>query len=102
MKVCDIPYQRCDVQDVKKAYETCIENIKNAKSADEVLDARKQLLDTVSEMNTQSALAYMRWSCNTKDEFYKAEKEYYEQNAPLLSGVQIAYMQAMLDMELYL
>lgn len=97
MKVCDIPYQRCDVETVKKAYEKCIESIKNAKSADDVLAARKQLLSVTEELNTESALSYMRWSCNTKDEFYKAEKEYYEQNAPLLSGVQIAYMQAMMS-----
>lgn len=97
MKVCDIPYQRCDIQDVKKAYELCIDSINNAKSADDVLTARKQLLSVTEELNTESALSYMRWSCNTKDEFYKAEKEYYEQNAPLLSGVQIAYMQAMMS-----
>ncbi len=97
MKVCDIPYKRCDVNDVKKSYEIAIEKIKNATSADEVLRARKELLDISEELSTQSALSYMRWSCNTKDEFYKAEKEYYEQNMPLLTGVQIEYIQAMLN-----
>lgn len=52
MKVCDIPYQRCDIQDVKKAYELCINSINNAKSADDVLAARKQLLSVTEELNT--------------------------------------------------
>ena len=75
MKVCDIPYKRCDVDVVKAAYETAAKKIKNAGSAAEVLDVRKQLLDVLEEINTQYSLAYVRWSCNTKDEFYKAEKE---------------------------
>lgn len=97
MKVCDIPYVRCDLNEVKKAYEVAIEKIRGAKSADEVLSARAALLDVTDELNTQNALSYMRWSCNTKDEFYKAEKEYYEQNMPLLSGVQIEFIKSLLE-----
>ena len=97
MKVRDIPYVRYDVLDLKKAYEDCIKAIKNASSAEEVLKVRKNFLKTSEEFSTASSLAYVRWSCNTKDEFYKAEKEYYEQNAPLLSGVQIEYVKAMLE-----
>ena len=95
MKVCDIPYKRCDVDVVKAAYETTANKIKNAGSAAEVLDVRKQLSDVLEELNTQYSLAYVRWSCNTKDEFYKAEKEYYEQKMPELSGVQVDYIKAM-------
>ena len=97
MKVCDLPYERYEVERAQKAFETAIEKITNAKSAKEVLDARKDLLNEMEELSTQSSLSYMRWSCDTKNEFYKGEKEYYEQNMPLLSGVQIAYTQAMMN-----
>lgn len=97
MKVCDIPYVRVEIGDVLNAYKTAIENIKNAKSASEVLAARKTLLNELVDLNTETALSYMRWSCNTKDEFYKGEKEYYEQNLPSLSGVQTEYIKAMLE-----
>lgn len=97
MKVRDLPYSRYEVERAKKAFDVAIEAIKNAKSAREVLDARKVLMKEMEEMGTQSALSYMRWSCNTKDDFYKGEKEYYEQNMPLLSGVQIEYTQAMMN-----
>lgn len=97
MKVCDIPYERVTVESALNAYKTAIEQIKSAKSAAEVLSARKALLNELTELNTASALSYMRWSCNTKDEFYKGEKEYYDKNMPLLSGVQIEYIKAMLE-----
>ncbi len=97
MKVSEIPYVRVDVEEIKKVYEEQTEKILNAKSAAEVLAARKTLLNAEVELTTASSLSYMRWSCNTKDEFYKGEKEYYENQLPLLSGAQIAYMKAMLQ-----
>lgn len=97
MKVCDIPYERYSVERALQAYKTAIADINGAKSASEALAARKALLNELTELNTSGALSYMRWSCNTKDEFYKAEKEYYDQNLPLLSGVQIDYIKAMLN-----
>lgn len=82
MKVCDIPYQRCDIQDVKKAYELCINSINNAKSADDVLAARKQLLSVTEELNTESALSYMRWSCNTKTNSTRRRKNTTSKTRP--------------------
>lgn len=97
MKVSQLPYERYTVQRGEQALLKVIEGIKNAKSANEVLQVRKVFLKEMEEMSTQSALSYMRWSCNTKDEFYKAEKEYYEQNLPLLAGLQVEYTKAMLN-----
>ncbi len=97
MKVRDIPYSRYEIERGRKAFEVAIEKIKGAKSASEVLTARKELLKEIEELSTASSLSYMRWSCDTANEFYKAEKEYYEQNMPLLTGVQIEYTKAMMQ-----
>lgn len=97
MKVCDLPYKRYDIEEAKKAYKAATLKIRNANSANEVLAARKQLLEETDKLSSEYNLAYVRWSCNTKDEFYKAEKEYYEQKTPELSGVKIDYIKAMLE-----
>ena len=97
MKVVDIPYVRYEIPRAQKAFEECISGIKSAKSANEVILVREKFLKEMEEYQTASSLSYVRWSCNTKDEFYKAEKEYYEQNAPLLAGVQIEYYKALLE-----
>lgn len=97
MKVCDLPYSRADVNKMIAAYNAAAEKIAAAKSAEEVLAARKELLLVEEDFATESSLAYARWSCNTKDDFYKAEKEYYEQNSPLLAAPKIAYIKAMMQ-----
>ena len=97
MKVCDLPYSRADVNKMIAAYNIAAEKIAAAKSAEEVLAARKELLLVEEDFATESSLAYARWSCNTKDDFYKAEKEYYEQNSPLLAAPKIAYIKAMMQ-----
>ncbi|MBQ7408261.1 MAG: M3 family oligoendopeptidase [Clostridia bacterium] len=97
MKVCQLPYERRNIEDTIEVYKRGIEQIKQAKSAKQVLDARKIILDENELLNTQFSLAYMRWSINTKDQFYKDEKEYYEQNMPLLTGYQVEYTKAMLQ-----
>ena len=70
MKVSQLPYERYSVERGQEAFKSVIEKIKNAKSAQEVLEVRKEFLTEMEEMSTQSSLAYMRWSCNTKDDFY--------------------------------
>ena len=50
MKVRDLPYSRYEVERAKKAFDVAIEAIKNAKSAREVLDARKVLMKEMEEM----------------------------------------------------
>ena len=57
MKVRDLPYARYEVERAKQAFDVAIEAIKNAKSAQEVLDARKTLMKEMEEMGTQSALS---------------------------------------------
>lgn len=97
MKVSQLKYERVAVEDVIEAHSVATEKISAAKTLDELLSARNELISVVQRFGTESSLAYARWSCNTKDEFYKTEKEYYEQNYPLLSAPRIAYIRAMLD-----
>ncbi len=97
MKVSQLKYERVPVESVIEAYTVATEKISAAQTLDELLSARKELTSVVERFGTESSLAYARWSCNTKDEFYKTEKEYYEQNYPLLSAPRIAYIRAMLD-----
>lgn len=97
MKVSQLKYERVPVEEVIEAYSVATEKISAAKTLDELLSARKELISVVQRFGTESSLAYARWSCNTKNEFYKTEKEYYEQNSPLLAAPRIAYIRAMLD-----
>ena len=71
--------------------------IKNAESVDEILKAREDYLKFNTEYYTADALSYMRYSINTADEFYVAEKEYYDEIGPQVKSYIVEYSSALLD-----
>lgn len=97
-KVSDLEYRRVTLEEVKKGYEDVIAKVKNAKSAEEILNVRNgELKEVQTNLITYSSLAYMRYTCNTKDEFYTAEQEYYDENMPVISTYIAEYQKAMLN-----
>lgn len=97
MKVSQLPYNRCTIEYIKENMGNAIEKIKNAKSACEVLSARKEYLEVMSEFSTQYSLSNCRYTLNTKDEFYLVEKDYYDEIAPQAEEYSVMYSQAMLE-----
>ena len=77
-KVSELEYTRLPIEDFGKEATAIIEQVKNAASAQEVLAARDKCNDLIIRWETAEALSYMRYSINTADAFYLAEKEYYD------------------------
>ena len=97
MKVCDLPYRRVTLEEIEKVMKDVIARVKNAKSVDEVLAARQDYLALQSDYQTAASLSYMRYSINTVDEFYVAEKDYYDEIGPAAYNLTIEYEEALLD-----
>ena len=97
MKVCDLPYKRVTLEEVEAVMKDVIARIRSAKSADEILAARKDCNALRLEYQTAASLSYMRYSINTVDEFYVAEKEYYDEIGPSAQNYMIEYASALLD-----
>lgn len=76
MKVSELPYIRVTLEDAASIMQGIISRIKNAENVDEILRAREDYLKFNTEYCTANALSYMRYSVNTADEFYVAEKAY--------------------------
>lgn len=96
MKIKDMPYKHIDFEEVSKAFKAITEGVKNAKSAAEVLEYRKQYLELATDIYTQSSLSYIRYSCNTADEFYLKEKDYFDEIGPSLTVLETEYGNALL------
>ena len=86
MKVCDLPYRRVSEEEIREGIGKVLSRIREAKSADEILQAREEYLALLLEYQTNSALAYMRYSVNTVDEFYVAENAYYDEIGPMVQN----------------
>ena len=97
MKVSELPYRRVTLEEVKAAAEDVIPRVKKAGSVDEILKAREDYLAMQLEYVTNACLAEMRYTINTVDEFYAAEKNYYDEIGPSVQNYGVAWVSALLD-----
>ena len=97
MKVSELPYRRVTIEEVSAVMEDVIPRIQNAKSVDEILQAREDYRKLMLEYMTNSYLASMRYTINTVDEFYVAENSYYDEIGPAVSSYDVKYAAALLD-----
>lgn len=97
VKVSELNYERVTIEEFTREMEAVIRQVKEAKSASDILAARDRCNALSVRWQTAEALSYMRYSINTVDEFYVAEKDYYDEVAPLAQNEMLAYTKAMLD-----
>jgi M3 family oligoendopeptidase len=97
MKVSQLPYRRVTAEEFTAAADEAVGRVKNAKCAQDVLAAREDYLKMLSEFQTAEALSYMRYSINTADEFYLAEKDYYDAAGPEAGNAALRWASALLD-----
>ncbi len=95
MKFTEMPYKRPDGEAVMAKTEELAENIKQAKSADEVLGIIKEYDKLSSGFSTMFMIAYIRNTVDTRDEFYDAEKNYFDEFLPLLQEKDQLFMLAL-------
>ena len=97
MKFTEMPYQRPDVAALKAAMEDAAAKIANASGAQEQIDAFEAYTAESVQWNTLQSLSYVRNTVNTKDEFYAAEREYFDNVGPELQEVSQKIDAALLD-----
>ena len=97
MKVCDLPYRRLSAEKIREEMEKVLSLLSEAGDTDAVLRAREEYLALMLEYRTEAALAYMRYSINTADEYYVAENAYYDEIGPMVQNYSVRYASALLD-----
>ncbi len=97
MRVSEIPYRRFEEEDYRVRAEAIVAAIRTADSAEQILECRKRYNDLNDELATMYCLAEIRFTLDTRDEFYQGEKDYYDQLLPKISVIDRGYAQAMLE-----
>ncbi len=97
MKFSEMKYVRPDVEEIKKQLSAMIEELKNAPdyAAARAVFLRKE--EEGRHVDTQSTLAYVRHSIDTRDEFYDGEVKFWNNVGPEVEEIEQEWMQAMLD-----
>ena len=91
----DLPYQRPDINKVKENFNEQINIIKNATSFEEQKKAIAAINELDSEISTTSSIASVRNSIDTRDEFYDAEKSFFDEVGPEIEDLNFEYYKAL-------
>jgi M3 family oligoendopeptidase len=86
MKFQDFTYVRPEFSTFEAAFKELLEQFKQAASFGEQDQAMEGIVKLRSEQESMEAIARIRHSVDTTDEFYKAEQEYFDEIEPLYQG----------------
>ncbi len=96
MKVSQLPYGRLTWEAFEQEAKGIILAVEAAPDPAALLAARNRYVTLLKRYQTAAALSYMRYTLNTVDEFYLAEKDYYDEMGPRVQGLLLDYAKAML------
>ncbi|NWN46035.1 M3 family oligoendopeptidase [Candidatus Phytoplasma pruni] len=100
MKFSQFPYQRPNMEEIKKNILPIIEKFLDY-SLEEQIKSLKEVNQITDEINSMATLASIRNSVNTKDPFYQEEQAFWDHNGPLLSEWQFDLSQKMVQSKHY-
>ncbi|WP_026522140.1 M3 family oligoendopeptidase [Butyrivibrio sp. VCB2001] len=85
MKCSEMPYNRVDMDEVKKFFEQLIADSKNAKSGEEQFELHKKYYEFMADVWTNIKLGVFRHNIDTTEEFYSKENDYIDEITPMIS-----------------
>ena len=85
MKVSEITYVRPNADAIVAECKTFCKKFRMARSAKRQAELITAYYEGQEQSSTMFNLAYIRYTLNTKDEFYKAEKDYMDEVLPKIS-----------------
>lgn len=91
MKFSEMPYERVDIDEIKKAAEKLMKDFDAAESGEAQFEVHKQYYAILNKASTASTLAQIRHDINMADDFYDAEATYYDEKTPILQSILVEY-----------
>ncbi len=96
MKFSEMPYTRPDPEKVKKQLQDLTERLDRAQSYEEARAIFLEKEEKEKHVDTMGTLAYVRHSIDTRDAFYDAEIEFWDEIGPELEEYEQAWIDALL------
>lgn len=97
LKFSEYTYERPDYEAYKSEATVAIDKLKTAPDADIAVAAVITMNNMLNEADKQGQLAYIRHSIDTRDVFYEAEREYWDEYLPLYAEINTNYYRALLE-----
>ena len=96
MKFSEMPYERPDVEEMKKGFRAFTERLKNAASYEEAREVFLEREELRGLIKTMVEIAFIRRNMDRDDEFYKEERDFMHVFEPELVEYDKAWADAML------
>lgn len=96
MKFQDYVYERPDFDRISTTLKALTQDLSNAQSADQQILLIKEINKVRNHVSTMSTLSSIRHSIDTKDAFYEAENEYWDNQNPFYEELTVDFYKALL------
>lgn len=83
MKFSELPYQRPDMEELEKEFKSALQTFTGADDFETQSAALAKLTELRNHFGTMEALASIRHTVDTRDEFYEEERNFFDKNSPL-------------------
>ncbi|MBR4577528.1 MAG: M3 family oligoendopeptidase [Clostridia bacterium] len=97
MKFSEMPYTRPDPDKIKEQFKDFTEKLKNAQGYDEARAVFLAYEEAYKKFDTMVGLAYIRQSIDTRDAFYTAEKDFWDENLPEIEEYEQEWIKALVE-----
>ncbi|WP_024468940.1 M3 family oligoendopeptidase, partial [Treponema pedis] len=81
----EMPYTRPDMKAIEKRFEEALKKFKSASSVQTQIEAIDDVQNINREFSTMASLASVRYTIDTRDEFYSKENDFFDETGPLFS-----------------
>ncbi|WP_067847046.1 M3 family oligoendopeptidase [Alicyclobacillus mali (ex Roth et al. 2021)] len=96
MKFSEIKYQRPDLAALKHDVQRLIDEFEASTTPEAALDALQEVNRLRMDFQTMFELAYIRNSLDTRDEFYRAEKAFFDEASPEMEALETRLRRALI------
>ena len=93
----EFEYARPDLDRLEAAFNAVLEELQSAEEINAAIAAVEQIDAIRGSVATNYNIGYIRYSINTKDEFYRAEKDWFDQHLPHTEQWRVDYYRVLLD-----
>lgn len=97
MKFQDYVYERPNLEEAKKQFETALASFSNATSVEAQDQAMKTINDLRLAYSTMESLCHIRHTIDTTNEFYLKEMEYFDEYSPSFSELDSKFYHALVN-----
>lgn len=97
MKFKEYFYERPDIYETEKAFNLLIKKFEDASCFEEQDGAMVEINKLRSQVESMRAIASIRHTINTNDEYYEKEQDYFDEVTPIYEGVVSKYYNSLVN-----